>query len=142
MFGPTNGIAQSAAVRRATLWAKEDIYDPDRLFLLGVLLYLQGDERAVIPLETGLTMTGGDHFRGFLAAANTNPLGTPAEAQVDAQNPGPEAIDQTPAPPAQDPMNPNPDEALPPLPLPAEPSSEEDSTRPLPSGPEFSLPNR
>ncbi len=140
MFGPTNGIAQAAAVHKATLWAKDDIYDPDRLFLLGVLLYLQGDERSVVPLETGLALAGdGDHFRGFLAAAQTASLESAEEAPVGQNpNPGPEVIDQAPAPETQ---NPNPDGALPPLPNPPQSNPQEDSPGPFPTGPELSVPN-
>jgi hypothetical protein len=144
IFSPTAGIAQGAVVHKATLWAKEDVRDPDRLFLLGVLLYLQGDERALVPLETGLAVAGGgDHFHGFLRAAQTAPLESPDNAQAVGQdpNPRPQVIDQAPAPGTHGPRDPNPDRTLPPLPSPPEQSPEE-SARPLPGGPELQLPNR
>ena len=77
IYGVNNSIAQSTMVHRATLWAKEDIRDPDRLFLLGTLLYLQGNENAPLLLETGMMLQGGgEHFQSFLAAAKTAPVKT------------------------------------------------------------------
>ncbi len=75
IYGNTNAIAQSAMVQKAMKWVKEDIRDPDRLFLLGALLYLQGDERATVFLETGMELaSGGEHFQSLLTAVQDNPI--------------------------------------------------------------------
>jgi tetratricopeptide (TPR) repeat protein len=136
IYGPGNAIAQSAMVNKATLWAKEDIRDPERLFLLGALLYLQGDDRAPILLETGMALAGGgEHFRSLLAAA---PIELPQPAPAGGQNSAPQVIDQAPAPQPANPVNPN-GGVLPPLPAPATGDAPQNS---LPAGPELSLPTQ
>ncbi len=114
IYGAQNSIPQTAMLNRATLWTKEDIRDPDRLFLLGTLLYLEGDERASIPLRTGMELQGGgDHFRSFLKAAQNQAIKDTKQADAA---PHPQVIDQN--PPAQtNPQNPG-DGSLPPLPAP------------------------
>ncbi len=114
IYGAQNSIPQASMVHRATLWAKDDIRDPDRLFLLGAMLYLQGDERAAIPLQTGMELQGGgDHFRSFLVAAQAaKNAGNPAAGSA----PHPQVIDQTPHPQTT-PQNGNAG-GLPPLPAP------------------------
>ncbi len=133
IYGENNAIAQSAMVHKATLWVKEDIRDPDRLFLLGTLLYLQGDERAKILLETGLMLSGGDHFREILAATQTHPLKAQEQAdagKADADPPQPDA------PKAGD------EGVLPPLPAPPVTPPDEPAQNPPPAGPALGLPLR
>ena len=116
IYGEQNAIPQATMVHRATLWAKEDIRDPDRLFLLGTLLYLQGDERASILLETGMELQGGgDHFRSFLVAAQNSSIEAAGQANAGAA-PHPQVIDQNP-PPQTNPQNSN-NTVVPPLPAP------------------------
>jgi hypothetical protein len=137
LYGPGNAIAQAAMVHKATLWAKDDIRDPDRLFLLGSLLYLQGDERAPILLETGLALAGGgDHFRSFLIAAQNAPM----ESSDRSAPVNPQVIDQAPAPGSNNPSAPNP--VLPPLPLPPDSDAGASPQTPLPTGPDLPPPNR
>ncbi len=117
LYGAGNAIAQDAMMRRATLWVKEDVRDADRLFLLGVLLYMKGDERASILLETGLQLDGGDHLRSFLLASNikteANRQRTPAN---NSPTPAPQVINQAPLP-QRNRQNPN-NNIVPPLPAP------------------------
>ncbi|MCA9068110.1 MAG: tetratricopeptide repeat protein [Planctomycetaceae bacterium] len=127
IYGDGNQIAQSEMVHRAALWLKEDIRDPDRLFLLGTLLHLQKDERAPILLKTGLLVQGGgDHFREFLRVAeapSTPNNNSPATGNVPQSN-------------SNTPVSPSPQAAiLPPLPTPS------DSNSP-PGGPLFPIPPR
>ncbi|MFO1021253.1 MAG: hypothetical protein U0903_11225 [Planctomycetales bacterium] len=51
-------------------WAREDIRDADRLFLIGAMLQLTGDpERATIPLQSAARLTqGASHVMAFLNA--------------------------------------------------------------------------
>ena len=145
IFGEGNSIAQSAVVHKATLWTKEDVRDPDRLFLLGTLLYLQGDDRAKILLETGLMVGGGgDHFRNLLAAAENNPIEPADQAAAAGANPPAQPGANQPANPPEPPNPPAPADngVLPPLPLPPASTPENPPQNPRPAGPELSGPNR
>lgn len=108
IFGGGNQIAQSEMVHRAALWLKEDIRDPDRLFLLGTLLHLQEDERAPILLKTGMAIQGGgDHFREFLKVAEAPTVGNANPPQPNA-NPQSAPAPQTGlVPPSPTPADPN-----------------------------------
>lgn len=71
LLGEENKIAKSALMSSATRWTKEDIRDPDRLLLLGMLCRMDGKpDYAKILLDTGLTLSGGaGHFEVMLASA-------------------------------------------------------------------------
>jgi tetratricopeptide (TPR) repeat protein len=143
IYGEGNSIAQSAMIHKATLWAKDDIRDPDRLFLLGVLLYLQGDERAKILLETGMLIEGGsDHFRSFLLAVENNPLNATEQAAGEAIPALPDVTDPAPAPETPNPELPVIREEVPPLPAPPASAPEDSSESPMSSGPALPSPNR
>jgi hypothetical protein len=43
LFGADNILAKNAVLHRVTAWVREDIRDPDRLFLMGVLLHFNDD---------------------------------------------------------------------------------------------------
>lgn len=123
IYGAGNQIAQSEMVHRAALWLKEDIRDPDRLFLLGAFLHLQQDERAPILLKTGLAVQGGgDHFREFLEVAST-PSVPQSNQPVVGSSPQPNAnLQNSPAPPMA---------TLPPLPTPSATNNTAPSSEPL-----------
>ncbi|MCY2962332.1 MAG: hypothetical protein NT069_01555 [Planctomycetota bacterium] len=60
LFGPHNEIARVTLLGRASGWVRQDIRDPDRLFLLGVLLYFNEDvEPARKFFETAMELTEG-----------------------------------------------------------------------------------
>jgi hypothetical protein len=69
-MGENNTIALNHLLQRATGWAKEDVRDPDRLFLLGVLLYFNEDvEKSRLLFETALALSGrAPHVEAFLNA--------------------------------------------------------------------------
>jgi len=45
LFGPGSQLVRSSVLQKVVEWVSEDPGDPDRLFLLGLLLRFEGDER-------------------------------------------------------------------------------------------------
>lgn len=99
LFGPDNGLARSSVILRTADWVREDIRDPDRLFVMGVMLHFDGQEdKATEFFETAYRLAGkGDHLVAFLripeepVAAPAPPAGPPPAAapeQPAVQNPG------------------------------------------------------
>lgn len=68
LFGPDNAIARDSLVHQVADWVKEDIRDPERLFVFGVVLHFNGQaEQAHDVFETAARLAGrGDHFLAFL----------------------------------------------------------------------------
>lgn len=67
IFGDDNRLAILSLIERVTGWVREDIRDPDRLFLVGVLLHFKGDDRASQFFEAAYRLSGsGDHLLAFL----------------------------------------------------------------------------
>ncbi|QDU49999.1 tetratricopeptide repeat protein [Gimesia panareensis] len=68
LFGPENAIARDSMVHQVAEWVKEDIRDPERLFVFGVMLHFNGQtEQAHDVIETAARLAGrGDHFLAFL----------------------------------------------------------------------------
>ncbi len=98
LFGPNNEIARVTLLGRASGWVRQDIRDPDRLFLLGVLLYFNEDmEPARKFFETAMELTEGTSPAGrFLEPRQV------ANAARERISPPPEPIEQlapSPAPP-------------------------------------------
>jgi hypothetical protein len=113
IFGNDNRLAILSLTERVTGWVREDIRDPDRLFLVGVLLHFNGDDRASQFFEAAYRLAGGgDHLLAFLQPQ-------PAENRDGAASPS------RPGPPAGQ-FNggaPPPEPAEPPLPLDAIPGA-------------------
>lgn len=99
LLGERNTLEKTRIMQRVAEWTLEDVRDPDRLFLLGVMLYLEGDDRSRTMLETAIRVAGAEeHLIAFLAP------------QIKRQEP-----EQEPDP--ADPMGqPGPDVPLPPVP--------------------------
>lgn len=78
LFGPNSEIVRTSVLNKVAEWVREDSQDPDRWFLLGVMLHFEGDERARIALQTGRQLSSGNqsHFDVFLAADFTIPAET------------------------------------------------------------------
>ena len=69
LFGPDSQIVRSSIVSKLADWVQEDYRDPDRLFLLGVVLQFEGDPRGQEVLEAAMRMKRkGDasHIASFL----------------------------------------------------------------------------
>jgi hypothetical protein len=82
IFGDDNRLAILTLTERVTGWVREDIRDPDRLFLVGVLLHFNGDSRASQFFEAAYRLAGsGDHLLAFLQPAPEIKDGTPASSQ-------------------------------------------------------------
>jgi hypothetical protein len=67
IFGDDNRLAILSLIERVTGWVRDDIRDPDRLFLMGVLLHFNDDNRAGQFFEAAYRLAGGgDHLLVFL----------------------------------------------------------------------------
>lgn len=69
MFGEDHAFARNGLVLKVADWVREDIRDPDRLFVLGVLMHANDDtQRARTVFETAFRLAGGgEHLAVFLA---------------------------------------------------------------------------
>jgi tetratricopeptide (TPR) repeat protein len=114
LFGPENDLSRTSVILRTSDWVREDIRDPERLFVLGVVLHFDGQEdKAAQFFETAYRLAGrGDHLRAFLELPQGNAVEA-AEAPAAGQPPiQPQVIDVPPAanadlaPPAADPNRP------------------------------------
>ncbi len=139
IFGDDNRLAILSLTERVTGWVREDIRDPDRLFLVGVLLHFNGDSRASQFFEAAYRLAGsGDHLLAFLQP----PTETRDSAAAPSQ-PGAPAGQYNGAPPPPAP-------AEPPLPLEAIPGAalsppgtnrQGPALTPRPIGPDNPAPN-
>ncbi len=88
LFGPENALAKSSYLLSGADWVREDIRDPDRLFVMGVLLHFDGQEdKGAEFFETAYRLAGrGDHLLAFLrpAVAEAPPAAPPAAPAVPA----------------------------------------------------------
>ncbi|QDT64966.1 tetratricopeptide repeat protein [Calycomorphotria hydatis] len=104
LFGEDNQLAKTAFKHRVADWVREDIRDPDRLFLFGIVLHFDNDPRAREPFEAAWRLSGGrKELTAFL-----NPVKIKKEGEVQIDPPQP--LDE---------VNPDPGLNLPPLPAPA-----------------------
>jgi hypothetical protein len=81
LFGPQNGVARLRLKQQVADWANVDVRDPDRLYLLGVVLFLEGDDRFKTILDTAVKLEGEkSYLMAFVNAppANAAPLVLPA----------------------------------------------------------------
>jgi hypothetical protein len=84
LLGEQNVLEKAAVKARVAEWTHEDVRDADRLFLLGVILYLDGDDRSRTLLETAMLLEGEtEHLVAFL-----NPLAPGAEHPLPEAGPG------------------------------------------------------
>lgn len=79
IFGPESQMARSSMISKLTDWVRDDYSNPDRLFLMGVLLHFEGDARGRECFEAAMRIkrTGDvSHIVAF--------IGQPAETNQDA----------------------------------------------------------
>jgi hypothetical protein len=82
IFGDDNRLAILSMIERVTGWVRDDIRDPDRLFLVGVLLHFNGDNRAGQFFEAAYRLAGGvDHLLAFLQPQPENKENATGPAQ-------------------------------------------------------------
>lgn len=99
VFGADSTLARTTLAHKLAEYVRQDIRDPDRLFLLGAMLHFEGDTRAREVLETGWRLAGrGQHFEAFLQAEATPPAAVPAATKPSALPPLPSG--DIPLPPA------------------------------------------
>ncbi len=86
LFGEGNRLSVLSLIERVGDWVREDIRDPDRLFLIGVVLHFDGDTRASEFFEAAYRLSGqGDHLLAFLHPAN-GPGGPPGNPDMNGGN--------------------------------------------------------
>jgi hypothetical protein len=80
LFGPDNDIAKNTVMQRALAWTKADIRDPDRLLVMGILLWFNEDlDAARKVFETAVQLTeGASPAMAFLKAGTTPVPAAPA----------------------------------------------------------------
>jgi hypothetical protein len=122
-------LAKLSMKHRVANWVRRDVRDPDRLFLLGVVLHFDLDERAGAVFESALRLGGrGEHLTAFLRPAegpndpNTAPKGSgDAQRSDDRKN-----SDRRTREGAQPPIPPLPEPSE--LPEPTQPQSEREKS--------------
>lgn len=86
VFGAERNISKNAVLHKVAAWVKEDVRDPERLYLMGVLLHFNEDrEKAKTIFQTASLLTGGsEEIAIYLAQRAENvpvmPRGAPAPA--------------------------------------------------------------
>ena len=113
LFGPNHSIARTAALGGVAEYARADVRDVDRLFLLGATMHASGDDRAREIFEAAWRLTGGrPHLRPYLDPARVEfaagsldaATGDAPAAPLAAPSPQPEFPEAgSPEPPAFDP---------------------------------------
>lgn len=104
-----NTLAKKYLIHRIAEWTNEDIRDPQRLFLLGVVLHQDGDERSHDVLRTAIALAGPEpYLTAFFQV-------TGAEGEVATE------LAPAPAPVAPHGVNQPPQQAPPPIPVPPGP---------------------
>lgn len=121
LLGPDNIITKTQIKQRIAEWTLEDVRDPDRLFLLSAMLYLDNDPvRGRQIMETAARLSGmHEHLAAFLRQGDAGiAVGTVESPDVDGiAEPRPDA------PSAEVPE-------LPPLPIPPKETAPPDSAPP------------
>lgn len=102
IYGEENRLAAAALPQAVAAWVREDIRSSDRLFLLGALLMISGDQvRARVLLETAAQFGAEgptDHIMAFLRLDNPAAEGAgqqpPPAVKGDDRPPVPEEVEQ------------------------------------------------
>ncbi len=124
IFGPDSEDVRGSIQHRIASWVRDDMHDPDRLFLLGLWLHYDDDPRGREVLEAALSRAGdGDHIVAFLIPSS-GPARDIEQGRL-AIAPDLPALHATPVPLHEEPVSPpQPDSPppsgnLPPAPLPS-----------------------
>lgn len=81
VFGVKNVDQKVDYLRRVADWTNADVSDPDRLFLMGVLLHFDEDSRAGEFLNAAWKLAGrGQHIQAFLQSPSSPPKEIPTAA--------------------------------------------------------------
>lgn len=101
VYGVENVDHKVDYLQRVADWANADVRDPDRLFLMGVLLHFDEDSRASEFLNAAGTLSGrGQHIQAFLQAPGSPPKEAPIAAAAKRRDlpPPPAPRDEPPVP--------------------------------------------
>ena len=99
VFGPNSQIMRTSLMHKVADWLREDIRDPDRLFLLAVLLHFEDDARAREVFEAAQRMASlGERSVDHIVAYLSLPVEQPESA---GPKPAPGEIDLPPLPKPQ-----------------------------------------
>lgn len=103
LIGPEQAIEKSVIQNRLAEWVRQDVRDPNRLFLMGVILHLDRHDQARLFFETAFRLAGqGDHLAAFLQPVPpvANDAKVPdANPQAPGEKSRPNASDFPPPPP-------------------------------------------
>lgn len=126
LFGEEHAVEKATVQHRVADWVRENMRDPDRHFLMGVLLHFDHHDQAPVFFETALRLAGrGDHLLAFLRPAANEAAAPRRPADRDADDPPP----------------PQPSPFVPPLPEPEEVIPQRQSDAPQAAPPAgFALP--
>lgn len=74
LFGPNSQLVRASVISKITRWVGEDVADPDRQYILGVLLHFDQDERAQELFSAAFRLTNGaEHLAVFLQQPAADP---------------------------------------------------------------------
>jgi len=101
LFGPGQHLATDTILQRVAGWVREEIRDPDRLLMLGVLLHFREDARESREVLETAAALGGEtsSARQFLESLNRLATAPPAPRGPAAHDP---ATREPPPPPSPD----------------------------------------
>lgn len=135
LYGPDSDLTRASIISRVTEDVEKDVGNPDRLFLLGLLLHFNQDSRGREFIEQAYRLVGkGKHLTAFLqqpVAQQASPKPSVPKPAVWPVMPGPRM-----APPAPKPMPPDAEPSgLPPAPAPTGIPTQSRLTQPPVEGP-------
>ncbi|MGE3315836.1 MAG: hypothetical protein AB7O26_12050 [Planctomycetaceae bacterium] len=100
LIGPENQLEKANIQHRAAEWVRRDVRDPNRLFLMGVLLHLDRNEQSNVFFETAYRLAGqGDHLSAFLRPVGANGQAAAQPVPQKPQGGAPRAQGNFPPPP-------------------------------------------
>lgn len=87
IFGVDDSTRKAEFLEQVACWTNSNCRDPDRLFLLGVILYFDEDPRSLALFRSAWTLAGrGQHLRAFLEKSTLlmiEPANAPNERVVE-----------------------------------------------------------
>ncbi len=114
IYGANNVTEKSEYLKRVTDWTDQDVRDADRLFLMGVLLFCDGDSRASDFFRAAWKLTGrGEHLQAFLRLPESPPKESVSLSRRGVPNEPPPPPRDDPAEPPGVPPRPREDELVP-----------------------------
>jgi len=141
LFGERNLMPKTQFKQRVLNWVKQDIRDPDRLFVLGVVLHFDNDGDRAAELFATAARLGGmkSHLQAFLALpVATEQVAVPVDRKPVEPPPQPQPPDDF-VPPAQAPI-PNAPPVAPKADVPPQPPQAVEPAPPVAPGPRTSIP--